>query len=209
MVEQNVERLEVTVEDRLVGRVQIVYSLCDVKSELFPIVPSHLDLHVVEQAPKRTSRAILQYDAEVGHLGAGSQEEDDVRVADHFHNGALVLELFKLVLLNDLSFDLLDGDHCVLPTATVHDTIATFAQLTVVAQVSEWNFIVLDKCSGLVRNEVISSVLLVLYQCLFELALEVLWVGSCTLQLLKDLPLVRIKLLQGCSFCRVEDTSLL
>lgn len=120
-------------QDGLLRRVQIVDAFSNVESELFSVVPSHLDLHVVQQTPKRAPRAVLKHDAQVGLACARAQEENDIGVPNNFHHGAFVFEFLKLVLLDDFSLDLLDGDHCMLPTASVYDTIATFRELAIVA----------------------------------------------------------------------------
>lgn len=66
-------------------------------------------------------------------------------MADDLHHGALIFEFLQLVLLDDLSFDFLDGDDCVLPAAAIDNAISTLGQLTVVAQVIEGDLVVLDK----------------------------------------------------------------
>jgi hypothetical protein len=45
-------------------------------------------------------------------------------MSDYFHDGAFVFELLKFVLFDDLALDFFDGDDCVLPSATVDDTVA-------------------------------------------------------------------------------------
>ena len=52
VVKQNVQTLQVSMQDRLLARVQVVDAFRDVEGKLFPVVPGHLDLHVMEQAPK-------------------------------------------------------------------------------------------------------------------------------------------------------------
>ena len=170
---------------------QIVDAFCNVKCELLAIVPRHLDLHVVQETPERSPRTILEHDAQVGLPCAGTKEEHYVGVADDFHDCALVFEFFKFVLFDNLAFDLLDSHNSVFPTTAVHDTVATFRKLAIVAKLSERDFIVLDEGSGLVRDKGTSApILLVLDESLFEFTLEVLWISASLLQLLKDLALV-------------------
>ena len=45
-------------------------------------------------------------------------------MSDHFHDGAFIFKLLKLVLFNDLALDFLNGHNCVLPSATVDDAVA-------------------------------------------------------------------------------------
>lgn len=78
-------------------------------------------------------------------LRARSQEQHDVRVPNDFHDGAFVLELFELVLLDDLALNFLDGDGGVLPFTAVDDTIAAFTELAVVRQLLERNFVILPE----------------------------------------------------------------
>ena len=170
---------------------QVVDALGDVEGELLAVVPRHLYLHVVEQAPKRASGAVFEHDAKVGLLGARAKEQDDVGVSDDLHDSALVLELLKLVLLNDLALDLFDGHHGVLPAAAIDDAVATLGQLSVVAQFIESDLIVLNECARFIRDVIIAAVVLLLQQCLLELALEVARIGTGLLELGKDLPLVR------------------
>ncbi len=99
-------------------------------------------------------------------------------MSDDFHHRALILELLKFVLFNDLALDFLDGYDSVLPAASVHDTIAAFRKFTIIAKLCERNLIVLDKRTSLVRNVIVASVLLVLYQSLLKLAFQVPWVGT-------------------------------
>ena len=51
---------------------------------------------------------------------------------DYLHDSALVLKLFKLVLLNNFFFDFFDGNCCVLPSSSVDYTVASLRQLSVV-----------------------------------------------------------------------------
>ena len=71
-------------------------------------------------------------------------------MANDLHHGAFVLELFQFVLLNDLTLDFFDSDDRMLPTATIYDTVATFRELTIVAELIEWNLIVLHESSCLI-----------------------------------------------------------
>ena len=112
-------------------------------------------------------------------------------MTDDLHNGALVFEFLQFVLLDNLTLDLLDGDDRVLPSTSVDNTVSAFGQLTIVAQLIERDLVVLDERPSFVRDvSAASSILLVLDQGLFELALEVLGVGSSLLKLDKYLPLV-------------------
>jgi len=129
---------------------QVVNSFRDVKCELLAVVPRHLDLHVVQETPEGATRAIFKHDAQVGLSSAGAEEEHDVWMADDFHDCTLVLEFLKLVLLNNLAFDLLDRHHRVLPATAVNDAISAFRQLSVVAEISERNLVVLNEGSSFI-----------------------------------------------------------
>ena len=192
-------------QDRLLACVQVVDAFSDVEGKLLPVIPRHLDLHVVQQAPQGTSGAVLEHNAQVGHLGAGSEEQDNVRMANDFHHSALVLELLKFVLLDNLSLDLLDSNDCVLPTASVHNTVTSLGQLSIVTQLIERNLVVLDESSSLVRHIAIASIVVDLKQGLFELSLQVLWIRSGSFKLYKDLTLIRGQKPQSCSFLLVKD----
>lgn len=192
MVKQDVQTLQVTMQDGLLRRMEIVYAFGDVECELLAVVPRHLDLHVMQETPQGSTGAILKHDAQVGLSSASSKEEHNVWMADDLHDRTLILELLKFVLLDNLALDLLNGDDGVLPATAVHDTVATLRQLTVVAEISEGNLIILNKVSSLVRDVGAStSILLMLDHSLLQLALQVLWVRSRYLQLLEDLPLIR------------------
>lgn len=51
MVQQDIQTFQVTMEDGLFGRVQVVDALCDIQGKLLAIVPGHLDLHIVQKRP--------------------------------------------------------------------------------------------------------------------------------------------------------------
>ena len=137
-------------QDGLFRGVKVIYSLGDVECELFPVVPCHFDLHIVKQTPEGAAGAILEDDCKVGLLGAGSKEEDDIGMTNDFHDSAFVLKFFELVLLDNLSFDLFDGYDRVLPATSVHDSISSLRELSVVSNVTEWDLIVLNESSSFV-----------------------------------------------------------
>ena len=132
-------------QDWLLRRVEVIDTFCDVKGKLLPVVPGHFNLHVMKEAPQRAPGAVFEDYAEVGLPGAGPEEENNVRMADDLHHCALILELLQFVLFNDFSFDLFNCDNGMLPPTPINDTVATFRQLTVVAQLIEWNFVVLNE----------------------------------------------------------------
>ena len=105
---------------------QVVDSLSDVEGKFLPVFPIHLDVLIVKKLPKRTSRAKFKNNAEVGLLGASTQEQNNVRMADYFHDSAFVLEFFKFVLLNNFALDLFNCYCCMLPTSSVHDSVTAF-----------------------------------------------------------------------------------
>ena len=92
---------------------------------------------------------------------------------DHLHYGALILELLKFVLLDNLSFDLLDGHNGVLPASTVDDTVAAFGEFAVVAELIEAYLVVLNEGSSFIRNIIVTARSLLLNERLLELTLEV------------------------------------
>jgi len=63
-------------------------------------------------------------------------------VADDLHHSTFVFELFKLVLLDYLPLDLLDGDCGVFPPSSVHDAVAALRELAVELQVRKVDLIV-------------------------------------------------------------------
>jgi len=63
-------------------------------------------------------------------------------VADDLHHSTFIFELFKLVLLDYLPLNLLDGDCGVFPPSPVNDAVATLGQFTVKLQVRKVDFIV-------------------------------------------------------------------
>ena len=80
----------------------------------------------------------------------------------------------------------------MLPATAIYDTVATFGKFTIVAEISEGDFIVLDEVAGLVRDVgAPTSVLLMLNHGLLQFALQVLWVRSRCLKLLEYFTLVR------------------
>lgn len=88
-------------------------------------------------------------------------------MADDLHHGAFIFEFFELVLLDDLSFDLLDGDDCVLPAAAINNAVPTLGQLSVIAEVIEGYLVVLDEGACFIRDVgTAAAVLLVLDKCL-------------------------------------------
>lgn len=100
----------------------------------------------MQQAPKRSSRAELKNDAEIRLFCASSQEQNNIWMSNNFHDSTLILELLKLILFDDLSFDLLDSYSSMLPSTTVDYTVATFRELPVKLQVSIVDFIVSLEC---------------------------------------------------------------
>jgi hypothetical protein len=67
---------------------------------------------------------------------------------DNLHDSTFIFELLKLILLNDLSFNLLDG-HCrVLPTSSVNDPVAAFRDLSVKEKIIIVYLIVGFECLG-------------------------------------------------------------
>lgn len=150
MIQQDVQTLQISVQNGLLRRVKVVHTFSNVKGKLLSVVPSHLDLHVVQQTPQRASRTVLKHDAQVWHLCASTKEQNNVWVANDLHDGALVLELFQFVLFNNLALDFFDSDDRVLPAATIYDTIATLGELTIVAQLIKWNLVVLYESSCLI-----------------------------------------------------------
>ena len=140
-------------ENGLAGSVQIVYTFCYVKGELFPVLPRYFDLHVVEQSPERASLAVFEDDAEVGRLGTGTEEEDYVRVADNFHNSTLILKLLQLILLNNLLLNLLNRHDSILPLSLINKTIPSFRYFLVIRYICPWNLIILDKSTGLIAEK--------------------------------------------------------
>ena len=149
-------------------------------------------MSIMKQTPEGAPRTILENDAEVGCLGTSSQEQHNVGMPDDLHDSALILELFQLVLLDDLALDLLDGNNRVLPAAPVHDSITSLGELSVVRDLIEWDLVVLDECSGFVGMELLptTELLLLLEQRLLQLSFEVLWIGTSLLELHKGLPLL-------------------
>ena len=85
----------------------------------------------MQQAPKRSSRAELKNDAEIRLFGASSQEQNNIWMSNNFHDSTLILELLKLILFDDLSFDFLDSYSSMLPPTTVDYTVATFRELPI------------------------------------------------------------------------------
>ena len=81
-------------KDGLPRGVKVINAFSDVESELFAIVPRHLDLHVMQKTPEWATSAIFKHDTQVGLSSASSEEKHDVWMADDFHNGALVFEFF-------------------------------------------------------------------------------------------------------------------
>ena len=116
----------------------------------------------MKEAPQGTPGAVFEDDTEVGLPGAGPEEENDVWMADDLHHCTLILELLQFVLFNDFSFDLFNCDNGVLPATPIDDAIAAFRQLTVIAQLIKWNFVVLNESTRLVRDIIVATILLLL-----------------------------------------------
>lgn len=152
MVEEHVQTLQVSVENWLLVGVKIVDSLGDVKSKLLAVLPRHFDLGIVQQTPERPSRAVFQDDAEVWSLCASTQEEHDVWMPNDLHDCAFVLELFQLVLLDNLLLDFFDCNCGILPTTSVDNSVATFRQLAIIMKLVEWDFVVLVEDPVLVHH---------------------------------------------------------
>ena len=153
MIQQYIQTFQVAMQDRLPRRMQVVDAFGYVKGELLAMFPSYFDLHVVEQAPQRTSLTVFEHDAEVGCFGTGAQKEHYVRVTDDLHHSALVLEFFELFLLYYFFFDFLDSHYGKLPLSLVDETVATFGDFLVVGDFCERNLIVLDEGTCLVAEE--------------------------------------------------------
>ena len=114
------------------------------------------------------------------------------------HHSALILELLKLVLFNDLLLDFLDGHGGVLPPAPVHNTVATLRQLSVVVQLVERDLIVLVEDSVLVHH--VHKALVLIHDASSDLLLDVLSVCPGLLELADYLPLVLNEYVDGLVF---------
>ena len=78
-------------------------------------------------------------------------------MSNHFHDCALIFKLLKFVLFYDFPFDFFDRDNCVLPTASMHNTVATFRKFSIKDKFRVCNLIVLDKCSGFVAEKLLAG----------------------------------------------------
>lgn len=52
-------------------------------------------------------------------------------MSDYFHDSAFILELFKLVLLDNFLFDLFNGYDCMLPSTSINYSVSSFRDLSV------------------------------------------------------------------------------
>ena len=60
-------------------------------------------------------------------------------MSNHFHDSALIFELFQLFSLDNLSLNFFNCNDRVLPSALVHDAVAAFRELPI-----KRNFVVGD-----------------------------------------------------------------
>lgn len=83
-------------------------------------------------------------------------------MADDLHDCTLVLEFFKLVLLDNLLLDLLDSHDGVLPAAFIYETVTTLRYLLVISDRLEGNLVILDEGTGFVgeKGRLIASTVL-------------------------------------------------
>ena len=81
-------------------------------------------------------------------------------MSNNFHHCAFIFKLLKFVLLNNLSFDLFDGDNSMLPASPIDNTVSTFRQLFIVGQLTERYLVILLKSSGFIRDKIVFLLLL-------------------------------------------------
>jgi hypothetical protein len=81
-------------------------------------------------------------------------------MSDDFHHSAFIFELFKFVLLDNLSFDLFNGNNSMLPASPIDNTVSTFRQLFIVSQFIERYLVILLKSSGFIRDKIVFLLLL-------------------------------------------------
>jgi len=185
MIQEHIETFQISVKNWLLVCVQIVYTLRNVESKLLSIFPGHFDVAIMKQAPEGAPRAILENDAEVGCLGARSQEQHDVGMPDDLHDGALILELLQLVLLDDFFLDLLDGHRGVLPPTPVDNAVASLGQLSVVLYLVKWDLIVLIEDPVFIHH--VHEALVLIHDASPDLFLDVLAIGTRLLKLAQHL----------------------
>ncbi len=85
--------------------------------------------------------------------------------AGKVRRSGLTFKFFKLVLLDDLTLDLLDGDYSMLPTAFIHDAVSALTKFAVELQFTMPNLIISRESSIiahhlLLLNDVLSDLLL-------------------------------------------------
>jgi hypothetical protein len=120
-------------------------------------------------------------------------------VPDNFHHSALVLELLKFFLFNDLSFNFLDRHDSVLPASAMDNTVPSFGQFVVEMQLSVRNLRVLHKRSGFIAEELFGRL-----QCLSEFTFQVFWICTGLLKLQENLALVFGEHPQSCLFIFIK-----
>ena len=76
-------------------------------------------------------------------------------MSDDFHHCAFIFELLKFVLLDNLSFDLFNGDNSMLPASPIDNTVSTFRQLFIVGQLIKRYLVILLKSSGFIRDKIV------------------------------------------------------
>ena len=126
VVKQDIETFQISVQDGLLRSMEIVHAFCNVECKLLAIVPCHLDLHVVEETPKRASSTVLQNNTQVRLSGASTKEENNIGMSNDLHNGAFIFKFLKLILFDNFAFDFFDSHNSMLPSPTIDDTVATF-----------------------------------------------------------------------------------
>jgi hypothetical protein len=109
-------------------------------------------------------------------------------VANDLHDSALVLELFELVLLYDFLLDFFDGHRCVLPSASIHYTVATLGQLSVVLQLVEWDLVVLVEHTIFIHH--VHETLVLVGDASANFLANILLVGSRLFELAEHLALL-------------------
>ena len=108
---------------------QVVHPLRGVERNPSPVFPAQRDVLILNQAPQRPPRAVLEHNRQIWRLRAGPQEHHDVRVPQRLHGVALGEKVPQSALVESLNFKNFHRDDGLSPFGAPNYSVAALADL--------------------------------------------------------------------------------
>ena len=130
LIQQKIETLDVSVQDRGLEAVQVEDRPGALQRQPSPVVPRQGDVLVLEHLPQGPFRAVLalktyfQDQSEIGGLDAVAQEDANIGVPEILHRLTLISEIFDNLLCQIFDFQHFDHHGALAPASLINNAEA-------------------------------------------------------------------------------------